>query len=536
MHRIGGLHRGPRLLPPGAVREGKVAGRQVRIASDSGVEGAAGLGRLDGVLAHVGGQPSRSSFTATENRHIELLSPSESPAVNGGRCPSGGSYTGLSKSVDTHIGYRAVGRVEPDDHVEVDGATTLELGRSDVGHPVAPAALRLGKSKDRGQAPRDIDRSSAPELGDHRIVQHGFVVAVAGGAEWRPRRFIGVVVTSEARLWSTVGAAPFRVVRSTGGGRSSSHVDGPEAGSGESQEDRRVISYRIRYSLAPLEPRLYEVTSILAVHGCAGWAASLATVSTRLQDHTIWTTSAVEHGREFAGVVYSDTRTLQTYGVAAPAAGPSLGEEGDDVVARRPSCNGFDDLRRWTHALNIRVGVMALCPAWSRNVPMPTSIRTQWTAADGNGRKWTLAAFPRISFRFGVRTVAGRHYAARPRRTRPGQPRPSTSSQHGRFGRPVQVSKSVDPRGFVRIFSTVSRWGLDAEIRTLLQILGPGYLGMQFSPPHDRGSESRHVISKRLPDDVVVNGEVHVIDDDPHPFDIAPGNFARFFDHFVREL
>jgi hypothetical protein len=64
-------------------------------------------------------------------------------------------------------------------------------------------------------------------------------------------------------------------------------MDGPEARSGQSQEDGRVLGHGFVYALATLEPGSYEVAGVPPVDGGTRRAADFTPGTARFEDDAV---------------------------------------------------------------------------------------------------------------------------------------------------------------------------------------------------------------------------------------------------------
>lgn len=152
-----------------------------------------GLGTLGGVLGDVRGDgPLRQLLTAVEvgradGADVELTAEGEGMgaavddravhASGGGGGPDGVGQQ-LGGGPGGRRGVAALGAVDADDGVEVDGPALLVLGDLGEGHPGVLVEGPLGEAGALGDFPAQVDGEAPPQRTGVRVPEHGRFVVV----------------------------------------------------------------------------------------------------------------------------------------------------------------------------------------------------------------------------------------------------------------------------------------------------------------------------------------------------------------------
>ena len=168
-------------------------------------------------------------------------------------------------------------------------------------------------------------------------MKDGAGVVVALGAQRSTDDLGTVVVAHETRPRSAMSAPlPRRAGMARPPGPDG--MDGPEARSGQCDEDRRILRHGFVDPLAPDEPGPDEVACVTSIHRGTRRALGLPPAPTGLEGDAVGKSGGRE-GQAPAGALSDDDRPPNADRMAAPPAFVTLGLECVELLGSDPSTN-----------------------------------------------------------------------------------------------------------------------------------------------------------------------------------------------------
>jgi hypothetical protein len=202
-----------------------------------------------------------------------------------------------------------IAAVEADQGVKMYGAASLELRDFGVPESGRGAAVSLGEPM---QLPFDRVDGARPELRDEGVPGDLCDVVIAVEAQGTPGPWVTVAVNDGARQGSTVrtggpvpsGPAGTEPVAASAGPASAVRpgMDDTERWGSEGEEDRRVLTDRVRDALTAPEAGRDQVVGVPPVDLRAGRAHRLPTGAARLLERRVRKLVGVEGLEDLAGL------------------------------------------------------------------------------------------------------------------------------------------------------------------------------------------------------------------------------------------